>query len=236
MEFTKHIVKKGENLTKIAKKYGFAGGDWKKLYNHPKNTKLKRLRPNPDHIEPKDEVFIPNVPGKKIDEEIKALTQMEGKLMSMPPRIKKSMMEAVRMQKEAMRIVKHGAVIHGDIVTLKGLNANYQSHIMTIDAQMRAADQTGKMDTTERYVKNFKLFQRRQDMLAKMIDGLSTIADAERHLAGDPKKAMYAVQGMGVTIVKQQKMMSEWTKAHADVLKEIRARKKLLTSERKETV
>lgn len=41
---------------------------------------------------------------------------------------------------------------------------------------------------------------------------------------------------MGVTIAKQQKLMREWTKSHADVLKEIKARKKLLMSEPKETV
>ncbi len=236
MEFTKHIVKKGDNLTKIAKKYGFAGNDWKKLYNHPKNAKLKKLRPNPDHIEPKDEVFVPTVPGKKIDDEIKALTVMEAKLVAMPPSLKKSMMEAARMNKEAVRIAKHGAVIQADIVTLKGLNAAYQGQILAIDAQMKAADPGSKAITTEAYVKNFRMFQKRQETLAKLISGMNTIDDAERHLARDPKKAMFTVQGIGADIVKQQKLLREWNKAHADVLKAVKARKSVLQSERKQTI
>lgn len=64
------------------------------------------------------------MPGKKIDDEINALIVMEAKLISTAPVLKKSKMEAVRMQKEAMRIAKHGAVIQGDIVTLKAMNAS----------------------------------------------------------------------------------------------------------------
>lgn len=236
MDFTKHVVKKGENLTKIAKKYGFSGGDWKKLYNHPKNAGLKKKRPNPDHIEPKDEIFIPAVPGKKIDEEVKSLELMKAKLMGMPPSIKKSIMEAVRMSKEAERIVKNGAVIQADIQVLKSMNAVYQQQIDIIDAQMKLADQTGKATQSEKYVKNFKLFQKRQEMLAKMISGMNTVEDAKKHLARDPKKAMFVVEALGTDIVKQQKLLKEWTKAHADVLKEVNARLKVLQAERKQTV
>lgn len=52
-----HIVKSGESLSIIAKKYGFA--DWRTLYDHPANVKLRNARPNPDHIHVGDQVFIP---------------------------------------------------------------------------------------------------------------------------------------------------------------------------------
>jgi N-acetylmuramoyl-L-alanine amidase len=52
-----HIVKQGECLSSIAKKYGFAS--WRTIYDHPDNAELKRCRPNPDILYPGDEIRIP---------------------------------------------------------------------------------------------------------------------------------------------------------------------------------
>lgn len=54
---TIHIVKRGECLNKIAHIYGFS--DYKVLYEHPANAKLKQLRPNPNLLFPGDKVVIP---------------------------------------------------------------------------------------------------------------------------------------------------------------------------------
>jgi len=53
-----HTVQQGEYLSSIAQQYGFA--DWHTLYDHPQNADFKNLRPNPDIIEPGDEIFIPD--------------------------------------------------------------------------------------------------------------------------------------------------------------------------------
>jgi hypothetical protein len=50
-------VKKGENLSSIAKKYGFS--DWKRIYDC-QNNKFKSKHPNPDIIYPCDEILIPH--------------------------------------------------------------------------------------------------------------------------------------------------------------------------------
>lgn len=55
---TIHVVQPGDTLSKIAKQYGFA--DWRALYDHPANVKLRDARPNPNLIHPGDKVFIPD--------------------------------------------------------------------------------------------------------------------------------------------------------------------------------
>jgi N-acetylmuramoyl-L-alanine amidase len=53
-----HVVKQGEHLSQIAKKYGF---DYKALWNHPSNATLKKLRVNPNVLMPGDVVHIPDI-------------------------------------------------------------------------------------------------------------------------------------------------------------------------------
>ncbi|MCP5420932.1 MAG: N-acetylmuramoyl-L-alanine amidase [Gammaproteobacteria bacterium] len=53
-----HIVQQGENLTVIARKYGFP--DWRVIYNHPNNQAFRKRRPDPNKIFPGDQIFIPN--------------------------------------------------------------------------------------------------------------------------------------------------------------------------------
>lgn len=53
-----HTVRAGENLTVIAKKYGYP--DWRTIYNDPKNADFRRKRPNPNLILPGDLLFIPD--------------------------------------------------------------------------------------------------------------------------------------------------------------------------------
>lgn len=55
---TTHTVRQGEYLSSIAKKFGYR--DWKTIYEHPQNHKLKERRPNPDILLPGDQIFIPD--------------------------------------------------------------------------------------------------------------------------------------------------------------------------------
>ncbi len=235
MEFIKHSVKKGENLTKIAKAYGFAGGDWVKIYKHPKNAAFRKLRPDPNLIQPKDELFIPGTPGKQIDEELKALQSMLVQLQSMPVSLKKITMEAQRMNKEALRITKTGAVIQSDIQKMRGMQALHRSEVQIMDALATKCSNDAKGCVADS-PKSFAVFQQRQAALGKLINTLKTIDEADKHLRRDPRKAMFAVGTVNKDMDKIRKLTAEWTKAHNDAVKEIETRIKELGGERKLTV
>ena len=53
----RHVVKRGECLSLIAQRHGFAS--YKALYDHPENAALKKARPNPNVLFPGDVVHIP---------------------------------------------------------------------------------------------------------------------------------------------------------------------------------
>ena len=64
-EPTVHVVQKGESLSKIAALYGMGFAAWRKIYDHPDNEPLREKRPNPNLIQPGDEVVIPLPPLKR---------------------------------------------------------------------------------------------------------------------------------------------------------------------------
>ena len=54
-----HSVQQGECLSSIAARYGFR--DYRAVYDHPDNARLRALRPNPNVVRPGDRVQIPDV-------------------------------------------------------------------------------------------------------------------------------------------------------------------------------
>ncbi|WP_266158037.1 PGRP and LysM peptidoglycan-binding domain-containing protein [Dyella silvatica] len=52
-----YIIRQGDYLSKVARQFGYA--DWKILWNHPSNAKLKSQRKNPNVLYPGDVLFIP---------------------------------------------------------------------------------------------------------------------------------------------------------------------------------
>ena len=54
---TEHVVRPGECIASIARRYGFR--DPKVIYDDPENQELRRLRPNPNQLYPGDVVRIP---------------------------------------------------------------------------------------------------------------------------------------------------------------------------------
>ena len=69
-----HTVKRGENLSKIAKKY--KASNWKYIYEDPVNAKFRKERPNPNEIQPGDKIVIPPTPGTVTNKYSKNLPRM----------------------------------------------------------------------------------------------------------------------------------------------------------------
>jgi N-acetylmuramoyl-L-alanine amidase len=65
-----YTAKKSDCFESIAKKFGF--GDYKVIYDHPKNAELKQKRPKPNLLAAGDKVFIPD---KEVKEESCATEQ-----------------------------------------------------------------------------------------------------------------------------------------------------------------
>jgi len=57
----RHVVKQGECLSSIARKYGFLS--WRTIYDAPDNSDFRKKRPNPNVIYPGDKLAIPDPPG-----------------------------------------------------------------------------------------------------------------------------------------------------------------------------
>lgn len=53
----RYRIVRGDNLSKIAKRYGL--GSWREIYFHAANTAFRQLRPNPNLIHPGDCVMVP---------------------------------------------------------------------------------------------------------------------------------------------------------------------------------
>jgi hypothetical protein len=55
---TVHSVKPGDTMVSIAHQHGFR--EWRTIYDHPDNEELRKARPDPDVLNPGDQVFIPD--------------------------------------------------------------------------------------------------------------------------------------------------------------------------------
>lgn len=54
---TVYTVRRGDSLSAIARQYHIA--NWQTIYNDPQNAAFRRLRPNPNIIQPGDQVYVP---------------------------------------------------------------------------------------------------------------------------------------------------------------------------------
>jgi hypothetical protein len=61
---TRYTVKKGDSLSRIAARHGLPS--WRIVYNSPENAVFRRRRPNPNLIQPGDELILPDLPGNSL--------------------------------------------------------------------------------------------------------------------------------------------------------------------------
>ncbi|PCK04240.1 MAG: peptidoglycan-binding protein [Alteromonadaceae bacterium] len=61
---TNHTVQQGETLTRIAHQHGFQSVG--AIYDHPDNAELRQLRPDPDILNPGDNIIIPDIEDKVV--------------------------------------------------------------------------------------------------------------------------------------------------------------------------
>jgi hypothetical protein len=81
-----HIVKQGECLSTIALQYGFA--DYRRIYDHARNSSLRSKRPNPNLLYPGDQVFIPDHDVKLLDKTTDQLHRFTRKSQTVQLRIR----------------------------------------------------------------------------------------------------------------------------------------------------
>jgi len=67
-----YTVKAGDTLSKIAKREGLKS--WEDIYHHADNAEFRKKRPDPDHIEPGDRVWIPAPPSSKLSAKVREKT------------------------------------------------------------------------------------------------------------------------------------------------------------------
>lgn len=58
---TTYTVRRGDTLSGIARQYHIT--NWQTIYNDPQNAAFRRLRPNPNIIQPGDQVYVPTSGG-----------------------------------------------------------------------------------------------------------------------------------------------------------------------------
>lgn len=61
---TDHVVRQGEHLSQIAERYGYR--DYKPIWDHPNNARLKTLRGSPNVLLPGDVVHVPEARQKVV--------------------------------------------------------------------------------------------------------------------------------------------------------------------------
>lgn len=72
---SKHEVEQGECLSVIAERHGFH--DYSVLYDHPDNKALKQTRPNPNVLEPGDQVTLPKLEERLEDAKLDSVTSFK---------------------------------------------------------------------------------------------------------------------------------------------------------------
>lgn len=101
-----HTVKKGDNLTRIVKKYGHPGGEWKAIYNAYYNKAFKAKFKDPNLIQPGEVFQVPSVTRKKLEEIIYLIWDVQDWTKAALAVDKKVYAELKALKKERVKTAK----------------------------------------------------------------------------------------------------------------------------------
>lgn len=133
----KIIVKKRDNLWNIVKENGFPPKDWKKIYNASYNSKLKKLRPDPNIILPGDEVYLPVADQKEIARRLVTIKKVSKKVTALA----KIVSEGKKTTKDLERLAKKSGKF--DDILIKRLEKfQKKSYEMALDILDEMATET----------------------------------------------------------------------------------------------
>lgn len=131
-----HTVKKGDNLTRIVKKYGHPGGDWKPIYNAFYNKGFRAKFTDPNVIQPGEVFKVPSVTRKKLEEIIYLIWDVQNWVKEALAVDKKVHAELKALKKERDKTLKAFRRAKGNLT--RG-----QEHNRSV---RRLADQCSKAD------------------------------------------------------------------------------------------
>jgi|GEM_PF-2702855 len=143
-----HKVKKGENLTSIAKKYGFPGSAWRSIYNAKYNKEFKKKNKDPNVIEPGSEVKIPIISKAKLDDGYWAIAGLVGDLENAISALD----DIDRGIEKVKKAIKKGAVPDMNIVA--GANGSILDAKVAAEAKYRKCLKDSKGSWSEAILKS----------------------------------------------------------------------------------
>ena len=100
VETIPYTVKKGDNLWNIVKEAGFPPKDWEKIYKAPYNDKFRKLRPDPNVIQPGDVLMVPRYNAEEMSKILLQMMDVESRLAELAKRRTKLQGEVGKLLKE----------------------------------------------------------------------------------------------------------------------------------------
>ena len=145
-----YTVRQGDTLTSIARQFGFA--NWKDIYYNPANAALRLRRPNPDLLQPGDQVLIPPTPQvvrQVLQARLTSLVTLRVETDAMYQKIEQGMDENIPNYDRVSRDADAAATVADILVglgklVLKGVAAMKLSGAMLKSANKELAKQTGE--------------------------------------------------------------------------------------------
>ncbi|NVK16248.1 MAG: LysM peptidoglycan-binding domain-containing protein [Rhodobacteraceae bacterium] len=222
MEYTTHVVKKGEHLTGISKAYGFKGSDWRKIYRHPMNKDLRRKRKDPNVIWPGDKVLLPKVTLAEMKKKHKELTELLKNTAATQAPVQKAMSVVMKAQAEALQLQKTASMSEKEVKRLQKAQQAAWQDWKNAEKWQSLCKLGGKNDPS--FAGSVICIPEGNRVFATMRKYLETQAThfaALQKSKGDAKKLELAIRNIRASHKIAETYVREWEKTHELMLNEI---------------
>lgn len=142
-------VKQGDCLSSIAAQYGIS---WDKIWNHPKNAKLKQQRRDPNILYPGDVLFVPDKEGK--EESCTAEQKHKFKRKGVPAKLKLRILEGEEPRANVNYTLQIDGRIYNGTTDAEGkleqtIPPNAQRGVLILEGDTPIILQLGQLDPIE---------------------------------------------------------------------------------------